>query len=94
MFSVLFKIMITPLIFYWIIPLYLINDNNYTFSEIWNQEFHLFNVSFLAFSFISFIMLITFMMYLRSNREKSVAIVLSLKYLKSNYWKDVDKFFT
>lgn len=97
LFSILFQILLVPLTLYWTIPLYINNNGNYNFDELWYDkkiESFSFNISFVAFIIFSFMMFLTFIAYLRQNKGKSAAIVFSPKYLKNDYWKDVDKFFT
>ena len=83
--SIVFKIILIPIVFYWEIRLYIFNDYGNTFDELLVVSNKTFVISFMAFIIYSIIMFATFVIYLSGNSDKSVAIVLSLKYLKNNY---------
>jgi hypothetical protein len=92
-FSLVAKLLFYPFIVYWTLPLYLFNERNSTFEELWSDQSVFYNASFILFVVFMFVMLICFIAFTIRNNDKALTIVFSPKYLFNNYWSDVSKAF-
>ena len=90
LFIIIIRVLLALTAPYWLIRLFFMNKGLNTFNKSFDND-KFFVISFILFVILGGFMFITFVIYLIHNNQKSVAIVLSYKYLRDNYWKDVNR---